>query len=773
MKSAQPLDTPILPYNVQDTPWFFGAYLNMARHHAFLLVNHLTDHFDYLGQKKLTNDEDICTEHLLSTVFDPDRPQFLNDRGKVFKYLVRRHFLPLVRSFSNQGELNITEYAQVNYAGLHAFLQQAFSYLNVFRNSYSHGFAIENDEIIDNRSLQVSKEFGQMLQQIFKKARELTLERFSGAHTEDDFKYVSAYEIVTSDGEALTEYGLCFFICLFLDRGSAVLFLKKIRGFKNDSTPAFRATIRTFTIYCLRVPDIRLDYDHRPHSLLMEVLNELQRSPKNLYDRLSEEDKKIFISIDQEDDELISGWTSLIRHTDRFPYLALRAIDTLDLLPNLRFLIDVGRIEVDRYPKMVGGHTIERRLVKEVRAFGKLHEFEHRETIIQERLSQHIGVEEPVLFDQYNPHYHTHNHKIGFVLFSNTVEDIVWSTPSLQADTRAGIALQGFISLHELPKLLLLALLDLRAAIGALKKYASFRKRVMFEEAKLKELKRKMNPHSRDDFRPRLYGVGYINEIARRKEALNQLLQDGFSADQLPQRIQDYLLSTKRPSAAGRFYARIRRIKEENKNKLKDLRRSRRNNRLKLGKIADDLARDIIHMIQSAEVKDRVTSIYFTRLQEHLAYFTRYKPELITLLTEVGVFDPESGHPFLKAMDFIECRSLSHLYETYLERKGDWLHKTFGDTNRKVNLPADLNKLPYTYQQYWKEQEPPRMQWLQGKNAMPADLPIGIFDPALDSILEDKLKDAGIDYNQGDRFSVRLAKWLDNDTQRFYSLDRL
>ena len=41
-----------IPYGLENTPWYFGAYLNMARHNMFILINHLTEKFSYLGFKK-------------------------------------------------------------------------------------------------------------------------------------------------------------------------------------------------------------------------------------------------------------------------------------------------------------------------------------------------------------------------------------------------------------------------------------------------------------------------------------------------------------------------------------------------------------------------------------------------------------------------------------------------------------------------------------------------------------------------------------------------
>lgn len=67
MELSKPID-PIAPitYDTTTTPWYFGAYLNMARHNVFLLINHVTDRFSHLQFKALANDEDIVhnPEHM-------------------------------------------------------------------------------------------------------------------------------------------------------------------------------------------------------------------------------------------------------------------------------------------------------------------------------------------------------------------------------------------------------------------------------------------------------------------------------------------------------------------------------------------------------------------------------------------------------------------------------------------------------------------------------------------------------------------------------------
>ena len=527
-------------YSIKDTTWYFGAYLNMARHNVYLLINHLTDKFSYLknykklslekqtGKNKfelrplpfllLTDDKQIVNENILTKIFDTSYPQYDNDRFRIYKYMVRKHSLPFIKNFSETQGRNLDDNPIIDYDGLNQYINEAFRLLVSLRDSFSHYLAIdEQGNKIDSHNLTVSANIYTQVTNLYTNSPNYSLERFSATQSEVDYEHLSLYKIFEEGATTFTEQGLYFFINLFLERSYGIKFLKKIRGFKNETNPAFRATIKTFTTYALKVPDERLDNDDPKMSLLMDVLNELQRCPNILYKHLSEEDQKRFNPqldddskanvllnsinyneiADEQIDYLLSGLTTLKRHQDRFPYFALRCIDELNLLPNIRFQVALGSIERRSYDKVVGDVIIDRRILKQLNAFGKLSDFEGKEEQVLSELNKKVK-DEDLVFDQYNPHYNINNNKIGFYTFSSGKEKIQW--PSI-GDFSKGENLHqkrensipiGFLSIHELPKLFLLAIKNPELAEMTITDFLEVSKRFVLNQGKLDEIRDKI-----------------------------------------------------------------------------------------------------------------------------------------------------------------------------------------------------------------------------------------------------------------------------------------
>ncbi len=464
---------------LNDDPQYFGGYLNMARHNVFLIINGLTDAFGYLKFNKINDDGYIKNDtHILAQIFNPANTQFEDDRQKVFNYLTKRHHLPFIKIFNSEVS-NENEDSYIDYARLHNFIIKALQSLEELRNAFSHNLAIDDDGNKVERKREIHASIVDDIDLLFKNAPVFSFIRNQQTQTADDYTHLKNYKLFENKGSnRLTDQGLYFFVNLFLERSHATKFLKRFKGFKNETTPPFRATIQSFTSYSIKVPDVRLGNENPKHTLLMEMLTELNKCPKELFKHLTDGDKKEFEPQLQEkekqnvvlnstnyedisDDDLedtIKELTAFKRHDDRFPYFALLFLDEINALKNIRFQITLGKLIVRRYDKKITDKFQDRRVIKIINAYGKLSDFANKEDDVLRILKNGFEDDQDIQFEQYAPHYNMNNNKIAFYVFDDNDEKIKY--PNVFENKKDKFDIQnnptGFITIHDLPKLLVL-----------------------------------------------------------------------------------------------------------------------------------------------------------------------------------------------------------------------------------------------------------------------------------------------------------------------------
>lgn len=488
---------------------YLGAYFNMARHNVYLLINHLTSVFSHLGFEELNDDEEIWSDkaeknnsNILLQIFNPENPRFQDERIRVFNYIQRRHYLPCLRIFTNDfqvleatGNRIKKDELAVDFAKMHEFLNLACKELNGFRNSYTHYLSINSKGKRLKKKRMISSKLVPVIKTLFHYAPEYSFLRHNIERADKDVKVYkkevrqyyddikSKYSLFEGDSRALNREGLFFFVNLFLDRANGIKFLKRFRGFKNETAPPFKATIQAFTSYTLKVPDMRLDNDMPEQALMMEMLNELNKCPAELYKVLNQEDRDIFSpklseasfanileNTHYEDiddaaiEQIIKENVVLRRREDRFPYFALRYLDIKNLLGNLRFQIYLGKIELSTYDK--SDLNIERRVLVEVNGIGKLSDFEGKQEEILAKINMDIAAQgKEVRWDQFKPSYCIRMNKIGFYLFDENTEDsekVIFPKCISNNEPERKVNLKinqtkptGFLSTHALPKFLM------------------------------------------------------------------------------------------------------------------------------------------------------------------------------------------------------------------------------------------------------------------------------------------------------------------------------
>ncbi len=208
--------------------------------------------------------------------------------------------------------------------------------------------------------------------------------------------------------------------------------------------------------------------------------------------------------------------------------------------------------------------------------------------------------------------------------------------------------------------------------------------------------------------------------------------------------------------------------------------------------MATYLARDIVDMVIDNDVKKKITSFYYDKMQESLALYadTDKQKAFNIICSELELFNKEKGHPFLNDLSISKLNNTSQFYEKYLTEKGtkkiynnetSWINKNFyklewNEKARKkitdVVLPNDLSKIPFSIRNLEKEKSNFE-EWLVNKKELAIDLPTNIFDKALIDVLQNILDNKNISYKPTDKYHYLLKLWLgENNLQPFYNYER-
>lgn len=785
-------------YTIKTTPEYFGAYLNIARHNVFMISQEMSRKFN---KPKLGDDSNIGNTFLTESF------SFTDPGGIIYLNLCR--YLPLANAFSSDFRRNIgmdDDATGTDIGKLADFLKMAFKELCDFRNEYTHYFSIDTGT---QRKVNIKNELVLQLRELFEVAVKLAQKRFQDVISDKCFDNVRKKigpELFVDETNQVTTIGLVFFCCLFLDKENAFHFFNKISGFKNSETPDFQATRETFSVLCVKLPHNKLNSQNPQQAVLMDALNYLQRAPKELYNTLGKNDQEQFKPTlnakydDKDYESYLKDISTLKRSRDRFPEFALNFLDASENF-KYDFQIHLGKVETKSYSKRVLGQMPEeknRSIVKDVKTFGKLSTYNDdvQKKIIEEKDFIELFKGTEVKFTQYAPHYNIVENKIALA-FSN--QEISFNKENPQA----------FLSISELPKVVLLELLSPGSAYNLIKNYLNKNKYCLLNRKwidKIKEqlpcysLLKRISTDSKKslNYRTKKDYDEYQAEFHQRKLHLDTILKpEGLDCRQIPSRIIDYWLNVEDTGNNYSFKERIKEAATDCKKRIKDIEKGRQ---LKVGEMASELARDIIKLVIDRDVKTKITSFYYDLLQECLAlYANNEKKQLFWELCkrDLNLLDKDKGHPFLADLDRQRTNSTLDFYKEYLSLKKGWLHKTFyftkWDEKKKKNeteIRMPEIGVPLTYQKWIKADDNSELDnnlklvhdfdnWLksvQTQNSTstkqvpkPADLPTNLFDSALITRLKEKvtISDGEKTYN----YSRLLGMWL-KDLQPFYHKKR-
>ncbi|NQT78242.1 MAG: hypothetical protein HQ565_11040, partial [Bacteroidetes bacterium] len=398
---------------------FYAAYLNTAKQNVFITIRDISES---LGLNfNLNNDNNMLNAGLwkkLASNKEPELSQaiiekikqkfpFANNLAVSYAYVSRKEISAEPNDFNKVFELLINQ-------------------LNSYRNYYSHAvhkpvgthssLITGMKKLFDASRIKVKKRFNLKTEQVNHLVR---LGR--GSKEMENFKY----SFLNHNNE-ISEKGFLFFVCLWLQRKDAQEFLKKHQGFKRSESKSQKATLEVFTYFSIRLPHPKLKSDNSKLSVFLDIINELNRCPKEIYPLLNDSDREKFKFVDDENiagnDDEYEAMPILKRSSNRFFYFALRYLDST--FKYYKFHIDLGNYCFHVYDKEIEGIARNRKWIKRMLSFGNLEDFadekrprEWKEKV--QKIEDKQNGSKDIYVTETTPHYHINGNNIGIKFIGN------------------------------------------------------------------------------------------------------------------------------------------------------------------------------------------------------------------------------------------------------------------------------------------------------------------------------------------------------------------
>lgn len=795
-----------------------AAYLNMARHNVYRTLIHIAGQMqapEHGDEDKLTKfdlwkklekapaPEQIKLIKLLQKHF-PVLQAFLNYEKKAGKAMVdtsahdvRRFFVKLLLPTLSRIRNEYTHYAakprvKKEEEALLPYLRQALadSVPAVFDR-----FAVEVAQG-DNKG---KKKKPTLPKQVSETVKKIFPEPF-----DKQGKKKGIYKLV--NGEAFSDLGIVFFTCMFLERRYTAMFLDALKPWPESFNEIQRkAVFEVFSYGHIRLPREKYDSVTPDYALGLEMLNELQKCPAELFDILSSKDQEcLSVDIKSDDPDAVTddgvtvkgGKVQMKRVSDRFARMAMMYLDRTNAFKNLRFMVHLGNYRFKFYMKQcVADKEADtlRTLQKEINGFGRIDEIEAArrqmyapmfKAMVKKENAAGVEVEElqpdyagmdPYVTDT-KANYVFDNNRIGLRAIGGDREPRLY-LPSLTEngepiDDAKQIKLyspNAWLSVYELPGLIFYKLLcdTYPEHVG--------------EHGNAEELI-----------------MSYVNAYRKlfknirdgKFEGWNEERYSPLTLEDLPVKIKTYILKPEasvNPLFALKAQAAIREMVEETEKEIerfnkkldrltdKEVRPDKKTD-LRPGAIASRLSRDIMYFSPKSEAKDKMTSANFNSLQSALALSKLSVKRMRKMLDNLG-------HPFIAetldnyaAADF----KIYDFYKIYLECRLKYLKSKQGLGK------AELEKLPFLRpdRAKWQKRDEKSIKELAGRYLKIGEidfphgfeLPRGLFTARAEAIM----RAAGVlTEPAGDRkpsmtnlINHYFTHVLEDDNQPFYGWSR-
>lgn len=474
----------------------------------------------------------------------------------------------------------------------------------------------------------------------------------------------------------LSSFGVVSFASLFLEKKYVQLFTDKLHCVKSADKVIINEML---SVYRLRLPVNKLDCKNDRVTLGLDMINELRKCPKDLFDVIAPEDQDRFRIINDSDSEIADAL--LVRNKDRFAYLLMKYIDENKLFKDVRFQVSLGKYFYKFYNKRCIDSNEKdrvRSLQKELNGFGRISEIEQERNIRWKELirkaddvHQNTAEESPYITD-HRASYVFNGNRIG--LWFPTEEKIDMLFPEISADSAKCTAPSCWLSIYELPALAFLLYLSGGKQVEKVIKQSVYNYWKLFSDIAKGILV--PNPDS----------VELENLIAKNYE--------GIKLKNIPKKLQDYLLcknidiESAFDSWARKYLQQLFERTNRQKDNFKNDRKMEGNKQNKIGKkhyveikagrLAGFLAQDFMEFQPSVDSgKNKLTGMNFQILQASLATYQDGDFDSIYRLLHmaglIGNADSAHDHPFLINVVNRHPKNIYDFYSEYLFAKINYL----------------------------------------------------------------------------------------------------
>ena len=735
-------ETPVVSTYNKDDKHFWAAFLNLARHNVYITINHINK---LLEIREIDNDEKVLDIKALWQKGNKD----LNQKARL-RELMTKHFPFLetaIYTKNKEDKKEVKQEKQAEAQSLESLKDCLFLFLEKLqeaRNYYSHYKYSES-----TKEPMLEEGLLEKMYNIFDDNIQLVIKDYQhnkDINPDEDFKHLDRkgqfkYSFADNEGN-ITESGLLFFVSLFLEKKDAIWMQQKLRGFKDNRESKKKMTHEVFCRSRMLLPKLRLESTQTQDWILLDMLNELIRCPKSLYERLKGEDRKKFeVPFDSTDEDYDAEQdpfkNTLIRHQDRFPYFALRYFDYNEIFANLRFQIDLGTYHFSIYKKLIGGQKEDRHLTHKLYGFERIQEFaKQNRTDEWKALVKDLDTYETSnerYISETTPHYHLENQKIGIRNKKKKKKKNIW--PSLETNTTVNekskynlgksFKAEAFLSVHELLPMMFYYLLLTKEEpnnkeINASKVEGIIEKKIR-DMYKLYEAFANGEINSEDDLKK--YCKGKDIEMVHLPKQMVAILKnkpkDVAEEAKHKQKKMVKAAECKQRKMVKDTKKLLAALEKQTQEEIEDGGRNIR--LLKSGEIARWLVNDMMRFQPVQKDNEgnplnnsKANSTEYQMLQRSLALYNK-EEKPTRYFKQVNLIESGNPHPFLNNTGWKECNNILSFYRSYLTKKIEFLNEL---------KPEDWEKNQYFLK--LKEPKTNRETLVQGwKNGF--NLPRGIF----------------------------------------------